>query len=128
GLEGLDTSFVTDRVYRVQRGELSFELVEERVEPPIRKAYPLRRQDAQRLRGLGHVVVAEMHGAVVGLAAADYKAWNRRVEVENFYVAPAARARGVGRALMESVLAYARTAGARCVWLESQAINYAAVQ
>jgi ribosomal protein S18 acetylase RimI-like enzyme len=128
GLEALDTSFTTDRVYRVRRGALSFELVEEAVDPPIRKAYPLLRPDAERLRGLGHVVVAEAGGALVGLAAAALSGWNRRVQVEDLYVAPSARGQGIGHALMRSVVAYARHGGARCVWLETQNVNYPAVR
>jgi ribosomal protein S18 acetylase RimI-like enzyme len=127
-LEAPDTSFVTDRVYRVRHGPLSFMLVEEAVAPPIRKTYPVLRPDAGRLRRLGHVVVAEEDGVLVGLVAAGFSAWNRRVEVEDLYVAPAARGRGIGRALMQSVVTYARTVGARCVWLETQPSNYAAVQ
>jgi ribosomal protein S18 acetylase RimI-like enzyme len=127
-LEALDTSFTTDRVYRVRRGPLSFELVEETVSPPIHKTYPLLRPDFQRLRDMEHVVVAEADGALVGLAAAAFSAWNRRVQVEDFYVAPPARGRGIGRALMDSVVVYARQVGARCVWLETQTINYLAVQ
>jgi GNAT superfamily N-acetyltransferase len=128
GLEVLDSSFTSDRIYRLRRGPLSFELVEETVDPPVRKAYPLLRPDADRLRGLAHVVVAEAGGALVGVAAASVSAWNRRVQVEDFFVAPLARGRGVGRALMDSVVGYAREAGARCVWLETQTIHYPAVQ
>jgi ribosomal protein S18 acetylase RimI-like enzyme len=127
-LAALDTSFVTDRVYRVRHGPLSFMLVEEAVAPPLRKTYPVLRPDAGRLRGLGHVVVAEEEGVLVGLVAAGFSAWNRRVEVEDLYVTPAARGRGIGRALLRSAVAYARAVGARCVWLETQPSNYAAVQ
>ena len=128
GLEALDTSFTTDRIYRLRRGPLSFELVEVVVDPPVRKAYPLLRPDADRLRGLPHVVVAEAGDALVGVAAAGPSAWNRRVQVEDFFVAPPVRGRGIGRALMDSVVAYARSTGARCVWLETQTVNYPAVQ
>lgn len=127
-LEALDTCFTTDRVYRVRRGALSFDLVEEPADPPIRKSDPLLRPDTERLRGLGHVVVAEADGALVGVAAADLSTWNRRVQVEHFYVAAPARKRGIGRALMGSVVAFAREAGARCVWLETQNVNYPAVK
>jgi GNAT superfamily N-acetyltransferase len=127
-LEALDTSFTTDRIYRLRRSPLAFELVEETVAPPIHKAYPLLRSDFQRLREMEHVIVAEADGAVIGLAAAAFSAWNRRVQVEDFYVAPTARGQGIGRALMGSVVAYARQVGARCVWLETQTINYPAVQ
>jgi ribosomal protein S18 acetylase RimI-like enzyme len=127
-LAALDTSFETDRVYRVRRDPLAFALVEEPVTPPLRKTYPVLRPDAGRLRGLGHVRVADAGGVLVGLVAAARSTWNRRVEVEDLYVAPAARGRGVGRALLRSAVTYARGVGARCVWLETQTVNYPAVQ
>ena len=127
-LAALDTSFETDRVYRVRRDPLAFALVEEPVTPTLRKSYPVLRPDAGRLRGLGHVRVAEAGGVLVGLVAAARSTWNQRVEVEDLYVAPAARGRGVGRALMRSVVTYARGVAARCVWLETQTVNYPAVQ
>jgi GNAT superfamily N-acetyltransferase len=129
-LEALDTSYTTDRIYRVRRGPLSFELVEAAVVPALhRPGYPPPlRDDAERLRGMGHVVVAREGDSIVGVAAAALSAWNRRVQVEHLYVTAPARGRGTGRALMASVVAFARRAGAHCVWLETQDVNYPAVQ
>jgi GNAT superfamily N-acetyltransferase len=127
-LGALDTSFTTSRIYRVDRGPLSFQLVEAAVDPPVRKSYGTLLHEDDRLRQSRHVVVAEEGGTLVGVAAADLSAWNRRVQVEAFFVAPRARRRGVGRALMASVVAFAREVGAGCVWLETQNVNYPAVQ
>src|SRR5262245_42698048 len=112
----LDASFTTDRVYRVVRGALSFELVPEAVAPPLVKARGLA-PEVDRLRGLPHVVVAEEDGALLGLAGASFSAWNRRAHLDGLYVAPMARRRGVGRALVDAIVAHARAAGARCLWL-----------
>lgn len=38
------------------------------------------------------------------------------------------RRRGIGRALMDSVVAFAGQVAARCVWLETQDVNYPAVR
>jgi ribosomal protein S18 acetylase RimI-like enzyme len=123
----LDPSYVTDRVFRVRRGPFSFRLSVERVDPPHRGlAVPLSEHLAE-LRAAEHAVVAEDRGMVVGVAAADLE-WSGRVRVQHIYVAPTARGRGVGRALMQSVVGFARTQGSRCVWLETQASNYPAVQ
>jgi len=127
-LATLDTSFTTDRIYRVCRGELAFELVEEVVDPPLRKSYDSLLDGAGRLRQMRHVVVAEEGATLVGCVSADLAAWNNRVQVEDCFVAPQARGRGVGRALMESVITFAREVHARCVWLETQSVNYPAVQ
>ena len=43
-------------------------------------------------------------------------------------VAPQHRGGGLGRALLNAVVALAHSTGARCVWLETQNINYAAIQ
>jgi ribosomal protein S18 acetylase RimI-like enzyme len=123
----LDASFTTDRVYRVVRGGLSFDLVPEEVAPPLVKARGLA-QEVDRLRGLPHVVVAEDAGALLGVAGASLSAWNRRAHLDGLYVAPEARRRGVGRALVDAVVAYARAAEARCLWLETQNTNYPAVR
>jgi ribosomal protein S18 acetylase RimI-like enzyme len=130
GLAALDTSYSTDRIYNVRHGALSFELVEEQIDPPLRRhaCSPPLLTYAERLRAMEHVVVAEESDAIAGTAAASFTAWNRRVEVEHFYIGPRARRRGIGRALMDSVIAFARTMGAGCVWLETQNVNYPAVQ
>jgi ribosomal protein S18 acetylase RimI-like enzyme len=123
----LDASFTTDRVYRVVRGRHSFGLVSEPVVPPLVKAGGLA-AEVDRLRGLPYVVVAEEANELVGVAAASLSAWNRRAQLDGLYVAPAARRRGAGRALVDAVVAYARAAGARCLWLETQNTNYPAVR
>ena len=128
GLAALDTSFTTGRVYRALRGPLAFLLVAERVEPPIRKSYGSLADHSEQLRRTQHVVVSEDEGVLTGVAAADLVAWNNRVRVEHLYVAPGARRRGVGRALMASVVEFARERGARCVWLETQTVNYPAAR
>lgn len=128
GLEALDTSFTTDRIYRVMRDGLSFILVEEEVSLPLRKEYGSISGLAEEGRSMEHAVVAEVAGVVVGVAATNYESWNRRLVVEHLYVAPAQRGSGVGRALIDYLDEIARTTGARCLWLETQNINYPAIQ
>jgi ribosomal protein S18 acetylase RimI-like enzyme len=128
GIAAIDTSFTTDQIYSVQIGALSFHLVPERIDPPLRKSYGSLLPLVDHFRRMGHVVVAEEGGSVVGIVAADLSAWNRRVQIEQVHVAPGARGRGIGRALLASVADYARAVGARCVWVETQNVNYPAVQ
>jgi GNAT superfamily N-acetyltransferase len=75
-----------------------------------------------------HVVVAESEGRPVGVVAADLSDWNRQVQIEHLYVAAGWRGRGIGRALVDSVVGFAREVGTWCVWLETQNTNYPAVQ
>lgn len=127
-LAELDTSFTTDRIYRVVRDELSFRLVAESVDPPLQKEYgPIAGRD-ERLQELEIAVVAEQAGELAGFAAAEYEAWNRRMAIRHLYVAVSYRGIGVGRALLNELDAVGRAAGARCLWLETQNTNYPAIQ
>jgi ribosomal protein S18 acetylase RimI-like enzyme len=124
----VDASFETDRVYRVEREELGFRLVDEAVDPPLRKPSSWLDDELGELRRLPFVAVAELDGRVVGLAAARHEGWHNRVRVEHLSVAPAGRGQGVGRALVEALRGYTREVGAACLWLETQNTNYGAVQ
>lgn len=127
-LLALDTSFTTGRVYRVERAGDSFALVEGRAEPPLRKSYPLA-DEVDALPGLDWVRVVDGEaGAIDGVAAVDFEAWNRRAVLRHLYVAAHARGAGVGRALVESALAGAGLRGARCLWAETQTVNHGAVR
>jgi GNAT superfamily N-acetyltransferase len=124
----LDTAFTTDRIYRVIHDGLCFTLAEEPVEPPLYKEYGSGLECDERLQELDYAAVAEESGALVGFAAAAYERWNRRVTVQHLYVAAGRRGRGIGRALLDGIDAYARSAGARCLWVETQNVNYPAIQ
>jgi ribosomal protein S18 acetylase RimI-like enzyme len=127
GIMGLDASYQTDRVYRVERGPLSFRLELVPVEPAHRGLVAPLSEEIATLRAAPHAAVAEEDGRVLGVAAADVE-WSGRTRVQEISVAAAARGRGVGRALMDSVVAFARARGSRCVWLETQAANYPAIE
>jgi ribosomal protein S18 acetylase RimI-like enzyme len=125
-LLALDRSFTTDRIYRVARTPESFALEEVAVWPPVRKDFPLA-DDLGEGRAWEEGLVAERAGAIVGFAALAHRRWNRRTELRHLYVAPDARGRGIGRALVEAVVAAARAAGTRCVWLETSNLAYPAI-
>ena len=127
GLLALDTSFVTDRIYAVQATATSFSLMEQVVSPPIRKTFPLDEElGDDRLWQQGFV--AETGDALAGFVALRYEAWNRRAAIWHLYVAPAWRGRGIGAALLAAAEDFARTAGARMLWLETSNVNYPAIQ
>ena len=124
----LDTTFTTDRIYRLERSDWSFALVETEVVPAVRKSFPL----AEELHDLGadwdYAIVAEQDTTIAGFAAVKLERWNRRANLAHLYVAPDHRGQGLGRALLQNVLAYARAQGARCLWLEVTNVNYPAIQ
>jgi ribosomal protein S18 acetylase RimI-like enzyme len=99
-----------------------FRLVPTRIDPPIRKVYGSPRTGDQI-----ETLVAEMGGAIVGVACISVATWNRRAVVEDLAVHPDRRGRGVGRALIEALEERARVGGARCLWLETQNINVPAI-
>jgi ribosomal protein S18 acetylase RimI-like enzyme len=127
-LAGLDHSFTTDRIYRVSRQEWGFTITEEQVDPPLHKVYTSIAHVEPRLQEADFTVVAEQEKRLVGVAAVKYESWNRRVEVWHVYVEKAARRSGIGTALLNETEAFARSAGARCLWVEAQNINYPAIQ
>lgn len=124
GIRAIDTSFTTDRVYRFgrERGGFGFALPL-LTTTPISKSYPLPDSDP----GVG-AFVAELDGGIAGFAQVEPPAWNGRAIVRHFYVNAPARGRGLGRALVDALAAYSKSAGARCLWLETQNVNYPAVQ
>lgn len=123
----LDSSFTTDRVYRVAATPTSFTLVEEAVAPPLRKDYPLDDELGED-RLWEHGVVAELAGAVVGFGALRMEHWNRRAAVWHLYVERGRRADGVGALLLRELEAYARQQRAWCLWLETSTANVPAIQ
>jgi GNAT superfamily N-acetyltransferase len=127
-LEALDTSFQTNRIYRVWREPMSFTLAEEVVDPPLRKDYDLRSLTPSEWESLHHAVVAETGGEPAGFAAVEFVPWNRRVIVRHLYVAPAHRRKGIGAELLGGAERFARSAGARCLWLETQNVNFPAIR
>jgi ribosomal protein S18 acetylase RimI-like enzyme len=128
GIAAIDTSFTTDQIYRLGRDALSFHLMPERSDPPLHKSYGSLLPHLDHFRRMGHVVVAEESDSLVGIVAADLSTWNRRVQIEQIHVIPDARGRGIGRALLASVVDFARAVRARCVWVETQNVNYPAAQ
>jgi ribosomal protein S18 acetylase RimI-like enzyme len=102
-------------------------LAEVVADPPIHKSYPLT-IDIDLFSRHDWVQIAEHDQKVVGMAAITIEAWNRRAVLHHLYVTRAARRIGVGKALVESALEAARERKARCLWIETQTANYAAVK
>jgi ribosomal protein S18 acetylase RimI-like enzyme len=122
GIAAIDTSFTTDRVYRVVRERLGFALAELTIDPPVTKTYPLPETDPG-----GGAFVAELDGEIAGFAQIEPPAWNGRAVVSHLYVSASHRGHGIGAVLLNELADHERTAGARCLWAETQNVNHAAV-
>jgi ribosomal protein S18 acetylase RimI-like enzyme len=126
-LLALDTSFTTDRVYRLERRAHSFALEERSIAPAVRKSYPLE-NEVDALPTFDWVLVAGDRDATVGMVAMRLEHWNRRASLHHLYLAPAVRRQGIGRLMIEAALREARAHQMRNLWAETQTVNYAAVQ
>ncbi len=126
-LAHFDTSFTTDRIYRVHRTEFSFALCEERINPPLYKAY-LITDVLQELPTMDRVLVAERAQKIVGFAAIKYESWNRQAILSHFYVAAQHQRQRIGTALLDVAFEFSRSKAARCLRVETQHINYGAIQ
>lgn len=121
-LRGLDTSFVTDAVYRVVADETGVGLAAQALPRGLRKTFPLDDLD-DPARPWRDAWVAEDDDVLTGFAAAAFNAWNRRMVLWHLYVAPGSRGVGVGRSLVEAVQARGEELGARHLWLETSSVN-----
>jgi ribosomal protein S18 acetylase RimI-like enzyme len=72
--------------------------------------------------------VAEIATTLVGVAALKVEAWNRRAVLEHLFIDAPYRGRGIGRTLIADVVRSAQERQARCLWLETQNVNYGAIQ
>lgn len=121
-IEAIDTSFATDAVFDVEAGGDGFSLRERRLSAPLAKRFPLEDVQADD-RPWSHGFLAEDGGVCVGFAACGFDPWNRRLVLWHLYVDPAARGRGVARALVERVAELGGELGARRLWLETSNLN-----
>ena len=125
-LLAFDTSFTTDRIFRLERTDNGVTLDEVAADPPIYKSYSLARP-TDVIAGHDWVQVAEYDDGIAGVASMTIEAWNRRAVLQHLYVTREARRVGVGNALVTAAIDTARDRNARCVWVETQAVNYGAV-
>ena len=124
-LERLDTSFVTDAIYRVIRESRGFSLVERSIDPPLRKSYSVSWHE---LEAASAAIVAVSGAAIVGVASLSYERWNRRAVATHLYVDAAARGQGVGSRLLHELQSRANALGARSLFVETQNVNLPAIR
>jgi len=103
---------------------MAFWLEEEWVDPPVGKTNP-----RPRLELSDGLLVACAGGEVIGYGELQFESCNDRARIEHIYVSGRFRGRGVGRSLIDALAERARRErAARCLWLETQNVNYPAVQ
>src|SRR5215470_15476734 len=123
-VDALDRSFVATTGYELRRRTADGIVTGIDLVGPVETEPRQKRYDMTAREG---GLVARRDGVIVGYAHLAYQAWNRRAEIGDFYVTTSARRSGVGAALMAAVIRRARQTPARCLWLETQNVNGAAI-
>jgi GNAT superfamily N-acetyltransferase len=147
-LHQLDYSFETDRIYTLQvRGDLqqqvgqdalrsntqlSFELKETPVDLPLYKDY---REYARTLEEVekrinrvdgGYVALAD--GEIAGAILLSVEEWRSVARIDDLIVGRLYRRYGIGSLLLNCASDWARNRGCWAILLETQNINYPAIQ
>jgi GNAT superfamily N-acetyltransferase len=146
-LHELDNSFETDRIYalrvhgqlvqcesnsRINRPTLAFELVETAVEPPLYKdycRYENTLEDVEAKLGKidgGYVALAD--GQVSGVVLLNVEEWRSVARIEDIIVGRQFRRYGIGSLLLNCASDWARKQGCWAIVLETQNVNYPAIQ
>ena len=123
----LDTSFTTERVYRIVATASGFDMRSETVTPPLHRVFDLT-PDVDEFPTFDYVLIAEVDSQVAGVAALSHDTIDRRAIVRHLYVDRAHRRQGIGEALMEAMITRAWDWKVRCLWLETQDVNYDAIR
>jgi ribosomal protein S18 acetylase RimI-like enzyme len=150
-LYNLDYSFETDRIYTFhasgellrptsiseseredQSGPFVFELTETPVDPPLYKDYredELTIQNVQeRLQRADGGYVALVDNQVAGCVILYLESWRSLARVRDFIVGRQFRRYGIGSLLLNCAADWARNQNCRAILLETQSINYPAIQ
>lgn len=106
---------------------MSVEIFYEKLNVPFQKIYPLNliKND---IDVADFTVVAEIKENIAGFTTVRFEEWNKRAVMTGIFVAPEYKGRGIGRELVDAALNYAKSKEARCLWLETQNVNYPAIQ
>jgi ribosomal protein S18 acetylase RimI-like enzyme len=122
----LDTSFVSDSIYRISRDGDSFLIAREPQEPPRTKTFDLG--DDLTEAAWDAALVAEGPAGVVAFCATRFERWHGRQAVLGLYVDEGWRRRGLGRSLLDGVRSRGVENGANHMWLETTSANVPAVR
>ena len=138
-LHALDYSFETDRIYQLrtrgnipQESSFAFELVETHVDPPHYHDY--REYEGTlsgvetRLRHTGGGYIAFADGQVAGAILLDVEEWRSVARISDLLVGRQFRRYGIGSLMISCASDWARKHNCWAIILETQNINYPAIQ
>jgi GNAT superfamily N-acetyltransferase len=147
-LHQIDYSFETDRIYTLRiRNHLlqndppekggnapafALELIETPVDPPVYKDYRVYEGALEHVEAMlrnaegGYVAFAD--GQMAGAILLNVEEWRAVTRVENLIVGHQFRRYGIGSLLLSCAADWARNHGCWAIVLETQNINYPAIQ
>ncbi len=147
-LHKLDYSFETDRIYSLRvngklaqnddvlqtldKPALAFELWETPVDPPLYKSfreYEHRLEEVEsRLSSVEGGYVALAGGQIAGVVLLNVEQWRSVARIEDIIVGRQFRRYGIGSLLLNCASDWARNRGCWAIVLETQNVNYPAIQ
>lgn len=131
------TGYESGEKYAIEKSEtdalIVFNLRLVQLEQPHRTSFSedFNEEDCRRFNEFlpqGYSYGAYQDGRLVAFAISEAISWNRSLRIWEFQVMQAYRRRGIGRALMEHVVARAAQDHFRIVWLETQNTNVPAIR
>lgn len=147
-LHKLDYSFETDRIYSLRvngklvqnddvsqtldKPALAFELWETPVDPPLYKSfreYEHKLEEVEiRLNTVEGGYVALAGGQIAGAVLLNAEPWRSVAKIEDIIVGRQFRRFGIGSLLLNCASDWARNRGCWAIVLETQNVNYPAIQ
>jgi GNAT superfamily N-acetyltransferase len=147
-LHELDYSFETDRIYTLHvngklaqsddvlqtldKPALAFELWETPVDPPLYKSfreYEHKLEEVEtRLSSVEGGYVALAGGQIAGAVLLNVEQWRSVARIEDIIVGRQFRRYGIGSLLLNCASDWARNRGCWAILLETQNVNYPAIQ
>ncbi|HMJ08107.1 MAG TPA: GNAT family N-acetyltransferase [Pyrinomonadaceae bacterium] len=126
-LTRFDASFVTDKIYHVELRDDAMRLTVEALTAPLSKRYQLD-GIKKAIDDADLSLAAVRKGSIAGFATVKHEVWNRRAWLTHLYVNPQNQGRGIGTTLIGEAIRFSKRRKARCLWLETQNVNYPAIQ
>ncbi|MFC7287448.1 GNAT family N-acetyltransferase [Herminiimonas glaciei] len=126
-LKDFDASYSSPVIYEVAQDGMAFSLQQIVLPEPFLKCYPMDDIAEDVADADASWVAEDSDGKLAGLATVEYQEWNHSLLISGIFVTPAYKQKGIGRALLGLIDAFARKTPARCLQLETQNTNVPAI-